>query len=165
MRWLSFFHGTAGILAMTAIAAAALWRHGRRRALPALLACVPGGMLLNVAVKHAVQRARPDWRDAQQILETFSFPSGHTAGAALFYGVIVVWLWPRVRNVWLRVALLFGATSLVLLVAASRIVLGVHFLSDCIGAVLEALLWIALCCAGAGAGPAGRPSFGTDRKP
>ncbi len=149
MRWISVFHGTAGILAMAAIAATALWLNGERVALLILAASVPGGMLLNVAVKHAVQRARPDWGYAQQALETFSFPSGHTAGAALLYGVIVAWLWPRLRSAWTRVALLSTATSLVLLVAASRIALGVHFLSDCIAAVFEAMLWLAICLVGA----------------
>ena len=147
MQWVSILQGTAGMLVMTAIAAALLWRAGRRQAVPLLLASVPGGMLLNVAVKHAVQRPRPDWGYALQMPDSFSFPSGHVAGATLFYGLAVVWFWPRLRTRWMRAALPIAAVSMVLLVAVSRIVLGVHYASDCVGAVVEALLWLAICAA------------------
>jgi undecaprenyl-diphosphatase len=145
MVWLSWAHGTAGILVLTAIAAIATWRHSNRLPLPVLMATVPGGMLLNVAVKHAVQRPRPDWGYALQALETYSFPSGHTAGAMLFYGIFLVWLWPRVRRLEARIALLIAAILMVLLVATSRIVLGVHFMTDCIAAVIDAGAWLAIC--------------------
>lgn len=145
MRWVSVLQGTAGMLAMTAVAAALLWRTGQRRAVPLLLASVPGGMLLNVAVKHAVQRPRPDWGYALQMPDSFSFPSGHVAGATLFYGLAVVWFWPRLRTVWARAVLSIATASMVLLVAVSRIVLGVHYPSDCVGAVVEGLLWLAIC--------------------
>ena len=149
MRGVSLMHGIAGVLCMTAIAAAVLGWRGEWAALPTLIASVGGGMLINVAVKFTVQRDRPDWGYGLDTLESFSFPSGHTEATTLFYGVIVVWLWPRVRAPWIRVALLVTATSLVVLVAASRIVLGLHFLSDCVAAVLEALLWLAICLAAA----------------
>lgn len=155
MRWVSLFHGIASILCMTVIAAAALWWYGEQEKLPTLMAIVPVGMLINVAVKFAVRRDRPDWGYGLGTLETFSFPSGHTEGATLFYGAIVVWLWPRIHTAWMRVALLIAATSLVLVVAASRIVLGLHFLSDCVAAVLEALVWLSICLLGA------RPAVGS----
>lgn len=149
MMWVSWAHGTVGILALTAIAASVTWRHSNRLPLPILLAAVPGGLLLNVAVKHAVQRPRPEWGYALQALETYSFPSGHTAGAMLFYGIVVVWLWPRLRGLGARIALPIAALLMVLLVAASRIVLGVHFMTDCIAAVIEAGAWLAICLFGA----------------
>jgi len=145
MVWISWAQGTAGILVLTAIAAGAMWRSSRQFSLPVVMATVPGGMLLNVAVKHAVQRQRPDWGYALQALDTYSFPSGHTAGAMLFYGIFVAWLWPCVRRPEARIALLITAILMVLLVAASRIVLGVHFMTDCIAAVIEAGAWLAIC--------------------
>ena len=149
MVWVSWAHGTVGILALTAIATSAAWRYSNRLPLQVLMAAVPGGLLLNVAVKHAIQRPRPDWGYALQALETYSFPSGHTAGAMLFYGIVVVWLWPRVRGLGARGALLVVAVSMVLLVAASRIVLGVHFMTDCVAAVIDAGAWLAICLFGA----------------
>ena len=145
LLWVSWVHGTVGILALTAIVAAATWRYANRLPMAVLTVVVPGGLLLNVAIKHVVQRPRPDWGYAFQALETYSFPSGHTAGASLLYGVVVVLLWPRVRNSGARIGTVIGAGTLVLLVAMSRIVLGVHFLSDCIAAVIEAGVWLAIC--------------------
>lgn len=123
MVWISWAHGTVSIFVLTAIGASAMWRSPNRLPLPVLMAAVPGGLLLNVAVKHAVQRPRPDWGYALQALETYSFPSGHTAGAMLFYGLVAVWLWPRVRRVEAGIVLLVAVISMALLVAASRIVL------------------------------------------
>ena len=147
-RWVSFFHGTLGILVMTALAAGAFWRRGNAPAAWTMLCSVPSGMLLNVLVKHAVQRARPHWNVALETLQSFSFPSGHTAGATLFYGAVVALLWRETKAVRARALLVAGAAAMVLLVAAGRIVLGVHFLSDCIAAVVEALAWLAICLGG-----------------
>ncbi len=77
-------------------------------------------------------------------LASFSFPSGHTAGATVLYGAAVVWLWPRLASAGARAALLLAAAGVVLLVAASRVARGMHFPSDCAAAMLE--------------GPSGSPS-------
>ena len=148
MRWLSLLHGTAGILAAAAIAGVLLWRSGDHALLPVLAAAVPGGLLLNFAVKLAVQRARPDPAHALEALASFSFPSGHTAGAAVLYGTAAAWLWPRLHSSAGRAALLLGGVSMVLLVAASRIARGMHYPSDCLAAMLEALVWLTVCLAG-----------------
>ena len=147
MAWVSRLHSTAGILVMSAIAAAWLAQRGYRAVLPVLLASVPGGLLLNVLVKHAVQRVRPDSAYATERLTTFSFPSGHTAGATVLYGFLVAMLWPLCRSPLARAALVAAAAALVALVAASRIMLGLHYASDCAAAVAEGLLWLAICLA------------------
>jgi undecaprenyl-diphosphatase len=149
MQGVSLLHSTAALLTFAALGAMALWHAGRREAAAVLLVTLPGGMLLNAAVKTVVQRARPEWGYAYQVVESFSFPSGHTAGATLLYGLLVFGLWPRMRSVAARLALLPGATAAVLLVGVSRIVMGVHFFSDCVAGVLEALLWLGICLWGA----------------
>jgi membrane-associated phospholipid phosphatase len=144
LSWLSRVHGTAGILAMSAFLAAWLASRGKNAVLPVLAASVPGGLILNVATKHAVERARPDWPHVAERLASFSFPSGHTAGATVLYGCLVALLWPMCRAP-LRVALVASAVVLIALVATSRVLLGVHYPSDCAAAVLEGLLWLAFC--------------------
>ena len=149
MTWVSVMHGTVGICALTALAGIVSWRHSNRVPLTFLMAAVPGGLLLNVAVKHAVQRPRPGWGYALQSLDGYSFPSGHTAGATLFYAIVVILLWPHMPSVGARIALLTTATLLVLLVAVSRIFLGAHYMTDCVAATIEALVWLRICLNGA----------------
>lgn len=145
MRWVSALHGTVELLIWTALIAAVLWVRGRRDALPLLIVTVPGGMLLNVALKHLVQRPRPDLGSALQTLQSYSFPSGHTAGAACLYGFLVVALWTGARTPARRAALAGAAVALVLLIATSRIALGVHYFSDCVASLAEASIWLTLC--------------------
>jgi membrane-associated phospholipid phosphatase len=149
MRWVSGLHGTAAILMLGGLAAAWLWRRGSHPLLPHLLAAVPGGLLLNALVKLAVHRARPEGGAAAEQLESFSFPSGHVAGATVFYGFLVCWWWSRGGSMPGQILVALLALATVALVAASRILLGVHFLSDCIAALGEGLLWVAICLRGA----------------
>lgn len=142
------WHGTAGVLLMSAALALVLSRLGRPWWLLALLASVPGGMLLNFAVKNLVQRARPHLHEPAVALTSYSFPSGHTAGTALFYGFLAAFVFaqPGWRH-WRAPVAAFG-TVMVLLVGLSRIYLGVHYLTDVVGALILAGLWLGLCLAG-----------------
>lgn len=137
-------HGTAGIVVLTVLGALA-WKHGGHGdASLRLLVAVPGVMLLNALVKMQIHRARPDWA-VVELPGSFSFPSGHVAEATVFYGALALEAGTRsVRRNW-QAALTFGTIGMVGLVALSRIVLGVHFLSDCAGAVIEGVVWLAAC--------------------
>jgi membrane-associated phospholipid phosphatase len=145
MRLVSALHGTAGILVLTALGAAAWVRLGHPEAALRLLAAVPVGMLLNVLVKLAMQRARPEWGDVLALPHSASFPSGHVAETTVFYGALALESWV-VRAPWRwRLGLVALAVAMVPAVALSRIALGMHFLSDCVAAVVEGLAWLAAC--------------------
>jgi undecaprenyl-diphosphatase len=107
-----------------------------------LIIAVPGGMLLNELVKVVVHRHRPfmdgDWSG-------YSFASGHTMGATLLYGQLLLFLLPFLKGRHLRFVCVFGAASLVLLVGFSRIALGAHFLTDVLGAIIFGIVWLMLC--------------------
>ena len=149
MLALSDLHGVVAISVYVALMALyLLWKRDWYW-LVCLAVTVPGGMLLNVLMKHAFQRARPNLEQALVVLPTYSYPSGHVAGAALFYGLLAVMLVSK-TGVWRwRVLIAFTAITLVLLVALSRMYLGVHFLSDVLAAFAEAVAWLSLCLMGA----------------
>ena len=113
--------------------------------LRALLLTVPGGMLLNVITKYAFHRTRPTFQDPILTLATYSFPRGHVAASTMFYGLLAAYLVMRSTQWRWRVLLVLGAFLIIVLVAFSRVYLGVHYLSDVLAAFAEGLAWLALC--------------------
>jgi membrane-associated phospholipid phosphatase len=145
MLALSQLHNTEFILGYVALLAVlfAFRRNWPRLAL--LLVAVPGGMLLNIVVKHLFHRVRPSWEDPFLTLSTYSFPSGHTAASTLLYGFLLIWLLPHLKQSHWRALALVAAVLMVALVALSRLYLGVHYLSDVLAGASEALAWLTLC--------------------
>jgi membrane-associated phospholipid phosphatase len=110
-----------------------------------LVVAVPGGMLLNEWVKILVHRQRPfvdgpfvDWSG-------YSFASGHTIGATLLYGQLLLFVLPALKARHWRLLSILSAISLVALVGFSRIALGAHFLTDVLAAVFFGIIWLTLC--------------------
>lgn len=105
---------------------------------------VHGGLAMNVVLKQLFQRARPPSHDPQLVWTIYGFPSGHTAAATLFYGLLAALVMSRIRGWLVRIACVLFAAMLVTLVGMSRVYLGVHYPSDVLGAVAWSLAWIAL---------------------
>jgi undecaprenyl-diphosphatase len=138
---LTHVHGTTGMCVLAALAAAWLaWRRQPAWALRFGLG-VPLAMLLNnMAVKPLFGRPRPQFDAPLLSLQTWSFPSGHVLAATVFYGLLCALALELAPGRPLRVrALLVAAAAVVMLVAFSRVYLGVHYLSDALAAVAEGL--------------------------
>jgi len=141
-------HNTAGMYLLILLLAAWLARRRDWLWLGALVLCVQGAMLLNVAVKLVFQRARPRFDNPLVTLESFSFPSGHVAAATAFYGFLAV-LWMTHARSWpARLAIVPFSLAMVALVAWSRMALGAHYLSDVLAAFAQSTAWLALCLGG-----------------
>jgi membrane-associated phospholipid phosphatase len=108
-----------------------------------LITATVGQTLMSNLVKELVDRVRPT---ANPIAHTLgpSFPSGHTTGAAACFAAFALVLGRgRSRNVQ---SLLAGAAVFIAVaVAASRVLLGVHWLTDVIGGLALGWGWFALC--------------------
>jgi len=141
-------HSTPGMLGLTALAGWWLVRHDARHWMLTLIAAVPGGMLLNVAMKHTFERTRPHFDEPILTLTTYSFPSGHTVAATLFYGLLACYITRHAHSWGARVAIVLAACAMVLLVAGSRLYLGAHYLSDVLAGMLEGCAWLAVCVTG-----------------
>jgi membrane-associated phospholipid phosphatase len=113
-----------------------------------LAAAAPGGLLLNGLIKRLFERARPSFDDPLLTLTTFSFPSGHTAGAMLFYGTLSAYVLSRAHSSRVRDAALALWFLMVIVVGLSRMYLGVHYLSDVLGGATWSLAWLTLCLIG-----------------
>ena len=144
MLGVTYLHSTLGIMALSGLLAIYWVRTKAWHWLLVLLLTVPVGMLLNVLLKNIFQRARPSFEQPLLTLTTYSFPSGHTAAATLFYGVLAAYLYCRLASWRWRVVVVTLATLLVALVGLSRIYLGVHYLSDVLAAIAASSGWLAV---------------------
>ncbi|MDP3761797.1 MAG: phosphatase PAP2 family protein [Ramlibacter sp.] len=162
MLALTHLHSNAGIVLMAATAAAVLVRRRQVAWVPLLVSSVGGGLLLNVLVKQLFQRARPVWDDPLLTLHTYSFPSGHTAGATVWWGFFTVLVFTHRPTLPWKAATVVMAIGMVCLTALSRVYLGVHHLSDVLAAAAEGCAWLVLCfmasASATGARRANRPT-------
>jgi membrane-associated phospholipid phosphatase len=110
-----------------------------------LLVAVPCGMLLNEWLKIVVHRNRPFVEGAFVDWSGYSFASGHTIGATLLYGQLLLFVLPLLKARRLRLLCIFSAASLVVLVGFARIALGAHFLTDVLAAIFFGIIWLMLC--------------------
>jgi undecaprenyl-diphosphatase len=110
---------------VAAVACAALWRTRRPLALAVAVICVTAYLAADLAKLVAI-RQRPN-------TVMYAFPSSHTFGIVVFFGVLVYLLWalgiaPGRR----RVAAVLAAL-LVVAVGASRVYLNAHWVGDVVG--------------------------------
>ena len=145
MFFVTHWNGIVGASIMGTLLAAWFWRRGAHYWLIVALMAIPGGMLLNVALKQVFRRARPSFDEPLLTLATYSFPSGHTAAATIFYGLLACFLVRRTHSWGRRVLAMAGAACMVALVALSRMYLGAHYLSDVLAAAFEGAAWLAVC--------------------
>lgn len=99
---------------------------------------VIGSALLAVAIKHLIQRDRPQLWESIAPEKTFSFPSAHAMGTMTLALILMVVAWPT-RWRW---PLLAGMGTFALSVGVSRVYLGVHYPSDVIAGWCVAIVWI-----------------------
>lgn len=142
------FGNLAVSIALGVLAAIALWRRELRLAawIVASAAAAIGG---NALLKLVFERDRPVWDRPLHEIGGYSFPSGHSAGAGMFVSVLVLLTIVLTGRGWRRRLLLGLWVGLGLLVAASRVFLGVHYLSDVtaglvFGVLVTLLLWLAV---------------------
>ncbi len=145
MSAVTFFGSGLWIFGVAASGAVLLiWRRAWYRLL-LLFLVVPCGGLLNLLLKMAFRRQRPLWEHPLVVLHSYSFPSGHTMGATLLYGLATAMGFYWVRTWRGRVCLVATGSCVVFLVGLSRVALGVHFLSDVLAGAAAGLAWLTLC--------------------
>ena len=104
---------------------------------------VAGQNLVTNLVKELVDRARPDI-DPLAGFSGASFPSGHSAAAAAAYAAFALLL-SRRRSQPVQAGLAGAAAAIAVAVAASRVLLGVHWLTDVLAGLALGWAWFALC--------------------
>lgn len=130
--------------ALGAIVALVLIVRGRRLLAASWLAAVAGNGLMNRLLKALFERTRPLHEHGLTLEHGWSFPSGHTSGAVVIYGMLA-YLGIRAAPPAWHLPITLSALLVVLLVGYSRIVLQVHYLSDVLAALVSGGTWLMVC--------------------
>jgi membrane-associated phospholipid phosphatase len=135
--------GNVAFLALFTVAAA-LYLLRRRAFNEASLLCVAalGIEVLNPILKLLFHRPRPEL--AYVHVDTYSFPSGHAAGASAIYGVALYLLARSVAPRW-RAFCGIAYVALVAVIGFSRLYLEVHYLSDVLAGLSLGTAWAFAC--------------------
>lgn len=152
MQLLTDLGSSLAIVPIFVVIAVWLIRKRRYGAVLFLGVAVGGSFVLQGTMKLFFQRPRQqlDWAN---VLPDYSFPSGHTLNAVVFYVALALILWAvfgrRVGVVSLAIALAVAVG-----VGVSRIYLGYHYLTDVVGGLLAGIAWLLVVGAAFRARPA-----------
>ncbi|MBE3077176.1 phosphatase PAP2 family protein [Clavibacter michiganensis subsp. michiganensis] len=139
----------AGVVVMPIIAVVTmLFLAVRRRSwTPIILVVAAGGgsLLLTIAGKDLIGRARPALADAVPPYETSpSFPSGHTLNAVAIAGILAYLLLLRQHRRVTRVLSIAVAVVFAVTIGISRVYLGHHWFTDVLAAFFLSGAWLAV---------------------
>jgi membrane-associated phospholipid phosphatase len=135
--------GPAGAGAIIVVVSIVLAITHRYRWLIYLAVTAGGGGLLNLELKNHFARTRPDVAEMLRQAHGFSFPSGHAMGSTVAFGALTYLAMRSLHSwKWQSAALAFSITF-VAAVAASRVYLGVHWISDVGAGITAGTVWVA----------------------
>ena len=138
---------TGGVPAMTVLALVGAdwqWRRGDTLLAVGWIAIAASGGLTNYTLKKAINRDRPpiEWRDTAVTENNESYPSGHSMGSMIGYGMLGYAALPLLRRRWAKIALFTMLALLVGCIGLSRIYLRAHWFSDVIGGFAIGAAWL-----------------------
>jgi undecaprenyl-diphosphatase len=133
----------ATIALIVVVGVAEMLRAPNRWIIPFLVTVVIGEVILVNTIKQLLDRVRPTFNPIAETLGP-SFPSGHSATAAALYAGLALVL-VRKRSPRTRALLAGVAAGIAAGVACSRVMLGVHWLSDVIAGLAFGWAWFSIC--------------------
>ena len=138
--------GTRGALAIATVAVAVVLLLRQQMLLAfGWVTAQAGGGLLNRVLKEIFERTRPEFADPMLAASSWSFPSGHAMGTFILCGV-GCYLLLRGNRSWMTAAVAVTvAASWCVVMAFSRLYLGVHYASDVVAGLVVGVAWVAVC--------------------
>lgn len=103
-------------------------------------------VLLAEVLKVLVGRPRPptfamNLYDLIPPINQYAYPSGHVLFFVVFYGFVAYLCW-KLLSGWIRRISISICIALIVLIGPSRILLGVHWVSDVIGSYIIGTFWL-----------------------
>jgi undecaprenyl-diphosphatase len=148
LRAFTFLGSGAALTVVTIVVAAVLLRRRHRVLAIGWLIALAGGGLLNWALKALFARQRPTFADPLAVAHGWSFPSGHSMGTFITFGMLSYLGLLFVRTLRARLLLVAFALGWTVAMGFSRMYLGVHYLSDVLAGFAAGSMWLAACISG-----------------
>lgn len=126
-----------GVFPVSAVVSIALLYQRQWRKLTYLLVTLLGSAIINRTAKIWLHRDRPDFWESLTPHTDFSFPSGHAMSSMTLVAALVILTW---GTRWCGWTSAIGGLF-VLIIAWTRLYLGVHFPSDILAGWMVSLAW------------------------
>lgn len=142
------FTGLGGIGVLTVVTlgvAGFLALDGKPRAAVLLVVAAAGGVLVGSGLKLGFARPRPDLVPHGSIVSSASFPSGHSTMAAVIYLTCAILVASYRRRLAVAAYAIGLAVLLAVVVAVSRVYLGVHWPTDVLAGLALGAAWALTC--------------------
>lgn len=144
LRDINWFGSTELTVFLAVVVAGIEYRRSRSLAVIwFLIAVIVGYVLIVYGTRVIVDRSRPDI-DRLSGFSGASFPSGHAAASAATFAAMALLLGRR-RARYVRAILAGAAGGIAVAVAETRVLLGVHWVTDVIAGLIIGWGWFALC--------------------
>jgi undecaprenyl-diphosphatase len=143
MRVISGLGSAEVLLPVVVLILVVMLRRGARQQATLLAVTMTGALVLELTLKLAFRRPRPQPFFGIPSPGSYAFPSGHALVSLCFYTALAWMLTERLTARWSRALLWIVAALLIGLTGFSRIYLGMHYPSDVLGGYAAALVWMA----------------------
>lgn len=142
-RAITMLGSTIALSAIVAAGALMLALRRRWRLACYLVVTGAGALVLDPVLKVLVGRLRPVVGHPVAHAPGNSFPSGHALGSMVCYGALFLVFLPAARGRW-RTWFGVAVAVIVAMIGISRILLGVHYISDVLGGWAIGIAWLGL---------------------
>lgn len=135
---------TVAMAVLAVVVGAWCWWRGRHADAVLVIGAMAGASLLFRGLKLVLDRARPPVADHAVPVSSESLPSGHATMSIVVIGTLVVLAWSG-RGAVERAVMVGAAALWIGAVGATRVYLGVHWLSDVLAGWAVGAAWLAVC--------------------
>ena len=142
--WLTHLADPITLTVLCVAVAGALLVRGRWGLALAWVLAVAGNALLNVTLKAVFERVRPLRMHGLEQVSGWSFPSGHSSGSVVAYGMLAYVLTRTLSARW-HLSVVMLATALAFSIGCSRVFLQLHYASDVAAGFASGMSWLTLC--------------------
>lgn len=145
MKGVSYLGETSMALALTVVAMMTFAL--RRQWIEAIfMLATISNVLVTFALKELIHRARPfpvpiDSNRFLQVINQYSFPSGHVLFFVVFFGLFAYLAWLNFTG-HSRILVVLVCAALIILIGPSRVFLGAHWASDVLGGYIIGTIWL-----------------------